>query len=453
MPQDGWRSYFIIGEQTDWDTQLTGGGSMKQIIYELISTTLAGASDPITPTRIHRNPSPVKNIPGVLNAGGDIVLHHHPEHMLMFWKHLLLDDATDTDFTAQEVYGNGAGVGKAYTATNSLDTQPSATTTPSDPGKMIVTLASETGAPGTVIITGTDQNGTAITETLSFTTGDESQTTTFYFQTVNVNGVTTSGLNNDGTMLIMCDKNIYTHVFALGDNVYVDEAADKHGLTIELVKGAIPNTYVGCLLNSGTLELADTTTLTLNILAKQANYRLALDGTGTATDISGFGDMMDATYPDADDIFPGWGMAVQLDSVQTDVESASFSFSNNLDYPTRYKASRPMSKPVRQGDRDISFTCAVDYEAVADGGVNFDDKYYGDVPIAVIFSAVSKPYAGPEYTISLSLPRCQLIAHSDPEVGGQGDLLQTLTLRPIRTVGATTSDEAVLTIVSTEAAE
>lgn len=448
MPQDGWRSYFILWDQIDWTT--VSGAVAKEVIYEFISTSLAGASDPITPTRIHANPSPVKNIPGMFNAAGDIVMHHHPEHMLSFWKHLLMDEPSSTDFTAQEVYGNGAGAGKAYTGTDSLDTQPAATTTPSDPGLLAVTLAGETGHPGTVTITGTDQNGTAISETLSFA-GDGTQTTTMYFQTVDASGVVTANLNNDGTMLIMCDKNTYTHVFALGDNVYVDETADKYGMATEIVKGTIPNLYVGCLLNSLSLDLADTMQATWSILARQCNFREAFDETGTPTDVSGYSEMVDTNYPYGDEVYSGWGMAIQLDSVQTDIESATFSFSNNLDYPTRYSGSRYPTMPVRQGDREISLTGTVDYEAVADGGVDFDAKYYGNVPIATILSAVSLPYAGPEYSLTLTMDRCQLTAHPDPEVGGQADILQNLALRPIRSVGASSSDECTLTIVSTEA--
>ena len=282
-------------------------------------------------------------------------------------------------------------------------------------------------------------------------TAETTKTTSKYFQTVDANGVVLT-MSSDN-LLIECDKNTYTHTFNLGDNVYVDEAADKHGLAIELVKGTIPNLYEGCLLNTGVLTLADTMQLTLGILARYGNLREAFNGTGTPTDISGYSNMMDTNYPYGDEIYPGWGASIQLDSVQTDIESMTFNFSNNLGYPTRYRASRLPVKPVRQGDREISLSCTVDYEAVADGGVNFDDKFYGDIPIAVILSMVSKPYAGPEYTMQLTMPRCQLTAFPDAEVGGPADMLQTLNFRPIRTVGASSSDEvSSLVITSTEAA-
>jgi len=450
MPQDGWRSYFILWEQIDWNT--VSGAVVKEVIYDFMTTTLRSASDPITPTRIHRNPSPVKQIPNMVNAGGDIVLHHHPEHMLVFWKNLLMDAPSSVAATIMEVYGNGAGVGKAYGASQSLDTQPGSTApTTSDPGQLVVVIAGSAGS-GTITISGTDQNGTAISEILTFA-GDATHTTTYYFQTVDASGVVVGGTLAGGTMLITCDKNIYTHTFNLGDNVYVDEAVDKHGLAIELVKGAIPNLYEGCLLNTGVLTLADTMQLTLGILARYGNLREAFDGTGTATPIAGYKSMVDTDYPYGDEIYPGWGASIQLDTVQTDIESMSFNFSNNLGYPTRYRSSRLPVKPVRQGDREISLSCTVDYEAVADGGVNFDAKFYGDIPIALILSMVSKPFAGPELTYQLTMPRCQLTAFPDTEVGGPADMLQTLNLRPIRTVGASSSNEmSSLVITSTESA-
>lgn len=447
MPQDGWRSRFLLWEQLDWDT--VSGAVAKQVIYEFISTTLKDAGDPITPERIHGNPSPIRNITGMRSCAGDIAMHMHPEHMLIFLKHLLMDAPTSTDFVAKEVYGNGAGAGKAYGASQSLDTQPSATSPPSDPGKMIVTIAGSTGS-GTVTLTGTDHNGTAISEVLTFS-GNGTQTSTFYFQSIDAGGVDVGGTLTGGTMLIMCDKNTYTHVFNLGDYTYVDETVDKHGLAIELVKGTIPNLYLGCMLNTGVISLGDTMQATWSLLGKQGNTRLAFDGTGTPTSISGYTKMVDTNYPHGDEIYPGWGLALQLDSIQTDIESLSFSFSNNLAYPTRYKATNTPVKPVRQGDREIAVTSAIDFEAVADGGLDLSAKFRGNVPLAVIWSAVAKPYAGPEYSISMSHPRCQLTANPDPEIGGPADILQSLSLRPIRTVGASSSNECTLTIVSTEA--
>jgi len=435
MPQQGLNSYLIVGAQADWEVALAFG-SMKQKVYEFISASLRKISEPITPTRFKRNPSPVRQMPGMMRAEGDISLHLHAEDMLIWLQHLLMDSAVaSVDFTVQEVFGNGAGAGKAFSATtNSLDTQPTATSPASDPGKLTVTFDAPVRT-GTVVITGTDQNDTPISDTLTFIAAN-TVTSAKYFKSVDVNGVAIALDDETGTMLITCDKNTYTHTIEIGDTV-------EEGLTIELVKGALPNYYIGCLLNSGTLALADTITLTTSILAKTGELRKSLQtGNTTPTDITAYAQM-------SEEVYPGWGYALQIDSVQTEVESASFVFNNNLGYPTRYRATRPMTKPVRQGDREISLTASVDYDTV---NANFDLKYESDQVVAAVLTGVRKPYAGPEYSYTITMPRCQFTAFPDPEVTDMGDMRQELSLRPIRaTAGATTSNEVNIVIVSTEA--
>ena len=427
MPQQGFTSYLIVGEQSDWDVIDT---SPIQTVHEFISASLVSVSDPITPTRIHRNPSPVKNLLGMKNAAGDIALHLHVNDMLVWLKHLLMDSAVaSVDFTAQEVYGDGGGAGKAYTSPVSLDTQPTATSPTSDPGKLILTF--DSGKTGSVVISGTDQNDTAISETLTFS-ADTTKTTTYYFKTVDASGIVLTGISG-GTLLITSDKNTYTHTIEIGDTV-------EAGLTMEIVKGAIPNTYVGCLISTGVLELAETITFTASILAKMANLRENVSGGATVTDVSGYSSM-------DEEIFPGWGTALTLDSVQMDVESASFSFGNNLDYPTRYGGTRPQRKPVRQGDRVISLTTAIDYDTTND---NFDLIYDSDQVLAATLSRVHMPFAGPESSITITMPRVQITAPPDPELATPADLLQTLNLRPIRSSGASSSDEVSIEVVSTE---
>jgi len=424
MPQQGYPSYLIVGEQSDWDVI---DASPIETVYEFINESLVSVSEPITPTRIHRNPSPVKNLLGMKNAAGDIALHLHVNDMLVWIKHTLMDSAVaSVDFTAQTVRTDGT-----FTATESLTTQPTATSPTSDPGKLIFTFAA--AQTGTITIAGTDQNDTAISETLTLSS-DTTKTTTYYFKSVDASGVTSSLAPGTGNMLIEADKNIYTHTIEIGDTV-------EAGLTMEIVKGAIPNTYVGCLINTGVLELAETITFTASILAKMANLRENVVGGSTVTDVSGYSSM-------DEEIFPGWGMALTLDSVQMDIENGSLSFGNNLDYPTRYSASRPRRKPVRQGDREISLTTAVDFDTTND---NFDLIYDSDQVMTATLTGIHKPYAGPESGITITMPRTQLTAPPDPGIETAADLLQALIIRPIRSVGASSSDEVSIEVVSTEA--
>ena len=424
--QDGWPSYFILGPETSWGVATA---AIRTTVYEFIDSTLAGASDPINTARFRGNPSPTRQMLGKERAGGDLRLHLHAEDMLIFLQHLMMDSAiASVDAVAQEVYGDGAGAGKAYATPVTLDTQPTATSPASDPGKLIVTFAGV--QTGTVAITGTDQNDTAITETLTFA-GDTTKTTTYYFKSVDAAGVVLTGITT-GTLLITCDMNTWTHTIALGDAV-------EAGVTIEEVKGAIPTTYLGCLFNSGTLDMGETVTLALNIIANRANFRENIAGGASPTGIGAYSNM-------SEEIYPGWGMALQLDAVQTGVENCSLTINNNLSYRSRNKAVRQDGKPGRS-DREIILTAGVDYDTT---NANFDLTYESDQVIAAILSGIHTPFAGPEYSITITMPRCQLQQHPDPPINDKADILQTLSLRPIRSVADTSSDEILIAVVSTE---
>ena len=98
-------------------------------------------------------------------------------------------------------------------------------------------------------------------------------------------------------------------------------------------------------------------------------------------------------------------------------------------------------------DREIILTAGVDYDTT---NANFDLTYESDQGIAAILSGIHTPFAGPEYSITITMPRCQLQQHPDPPINDKADILQTLSLRPIRSVADTSSDEILIAVVSTE---
>lgn len=542
MPTNGYASYFILGEQdTDWDTPVLTA-AMKAKIYEFVSCGLKNVGPPIVPMRFTGNPSPIPQIDNFINAEGDIQMHLHADDMLVFWKHIL--QATDTevdttDFTAQEVYGNGAGAAKAFkdeeecfgdgvgglkaipespfsldsqptnpsnltltlseadsgtftiTGTDeddevlveavvfdadttqetvgqfktvgvtgiaytgievaatmfieansyefSLDTQPGATDPTSDPAKLIVTL--NAADSGTIIITGTDQNDLAITETLTFD-AETTQTTTKYFKTVDARGISYTLLETAATLLIMADMNVATHVITLGDNV-------TDGLTIEVVKGGIPSTYIGTLLNQGVVSIAETLTLAVSAMAKRGYNRAKVPAAGAVPTASSTGTDVSAYTRVSKNVFPAWTCYLKLDAVTVPIESATLTFNNNLEFPTRFTGVRTKAKPKRNTHRDISLNCVIDYDLLQ---TDFDARFYNGVDTVAAFYATCTPNEGPALSITFSFPRCQVNAYPDPEVSDFSQQVQSLNLRAIRTVDASASDEASVTIVSTETA-
>lgn len=437
--QKGYLSYLIVGAQSDWNTS-AALGDMKDMIYAFVSGGLRNVSDPITPVRFKGNPSSIKQIENLLRAEGDFQLHLHADDMLFFIAHLLMlesGDLTSTDFTAQTVRANAT-----YTSPLSLDTQPSATTPASDPGQLIFTF--DIAKTGTIVIVGTDQNNQAITETVTFV-GDTTKTTTKYFQTVDASGITLTGITGDN-LAITCDKNTYAHVINSGIGDQVTE-----GFTLEFVKGAIPSTYSGCLINNATVDISDVITLSMNILGQRGYNRYNVDdvyqgnpASETPTDVSAYDRV-------TDEVFPAWGAAVEIDGIQIPVESVSFAFNNNLVQPTRLRAVRSGVKPVRSDNRELTATARIDYNALGlTTNDDFDVKFEFDSQVTTKIYFVRKPYEGAEYTFEMYFPRCQLSQFPDPEVSEYSQVMQDLILRPIRPVAATYSDEIQVTITSPE---
>lgn len=433
-----YNAYLIVGEQSGW-TVPTITGSMVSIIYEFLSNGLKNTGSNPIPARLSGHPSPKKSVQGMFNSEGDIQMELHAEDMVIWWKHLLMDSAVaSVDFTEQEVFGDGGGGTKAHSSPESLDTQPSATTPDSSPGQLHVTLA--LADSGTVTITGLSQGNEPITEVLTFAAETE-KTTTAYFQSVDANGIVIATITE--AMLIECDRNIWTHTIALGDAV-------EDGLTIEAVKGedAIPSVYVGTLLNTGVIDIADIMTATWGCMGMRGwnQYKVSV-GAGdptastTPTDVSGYTRV-------SDQVIPGWATSLSIDAVDIDIASGSFSLGNNLAYPTRFRNLRTRPQPKRQGDREISLAVEVDYNTT---NPDFDADFLCNSEFALVFYAESLQCLGAKRSITITMPRAELIDFPDPEEGDYLETLSSLNFRPIRSVGASTSDEVVVVIEDTNA--
>ncbi len=436
-----YNAYLIAGEQpTNWTTPALTA-AMVEIIYEFLSCGIKNTGSNPIPARMSGHPSPKKSIQGMYNSEGDIQMELHAEDMILWFKHLMMDAAVaSVDFTVQEVYGNGAGAGKAWATGASLDTQPGATSPDSSPGRLIINFSGlETG---TMVISGTNAADQPLSESIVFANESGPKTTTAYFKTVDASGIVGADVDNSD-MLIQCDRNIYTHTIALGDAV-------EDGLTLEVIKGedAIPSVYVGTLLNSGVIDIADIMTATWGCMGMRGwnQYKVSAGaGDPTAstsgTDVSGYTRV-------SEQVIPGWATSLSIDTVPIDIASGTFSLSNNLAYPVRFRNLRTRPKPKRQGDREISLAVGVDYNTT---NPDFDAEFLCNSELALIFYAESLECSGAKRSITITMPRAELIDFPDPEEGDYLETIANLNFRPIRTVGASDSDEVVIVIEDTNA--
>lgn len=444
MPTKGSESWFLIGEQdVDWDTP-AWNEKLESVVYEMISSTLKSISPPVVPSRLTRNPSPPRQLKGLMHGEGDIAMQLHVDNMFKIWAQLM--HATDserdsTDFAAKEVFGDEAGGMKmGPTGDISLDTQPNATVPTSDPGRLRFMINAEDS--GVFTIAGKDQNDAAITDIVSLDTATTGASTK-HFKTVNATGISATGFAVGTTGLyIESDKDTYTHIITLGDDVL-------DGMTIEEVKGGIPSVFVGSIINAGAIALGDTLTLAGSILSKQGWNRYKVSATTgdptastTPTDVSGWSRI-------TEEIFPAWGLSLFLEGAgtATGIESATFNLNNQLAFPTRYRGLRTPPKPVRSAVREVSLVATIDYDTV---NSDYDLKMLHNQVIQAKLLAYHKPYAGAEYSVQLDFPRCQITAFPDPDVSDFSQVVQELSLNPIRSASATGSDEVTVTLVNKE---
>ena len=224
---------------------------------------------------------------------------------------------------------------------------------------------------------------------------------------------------NDEKYAIESNPESYKHTIGLSSNVL-------DGLTMEIRKGDVPNTYHGMIVTGGTLTLAESVTLALSMVGRDGDLYYNMEG---------------GTSPSAVDTFrrPGsqlasdWGMAVQLDLenqgnfVAKAVSDATFTFNNNIDFPeARFKGDRHYEKPVRKGDREVGMTFTIDYEEGDEN--NIDRRGLGDefgVNLIVANKAKGGTYNGLEFNI----PVAELSGFSDPDVPDQTEILRSVEVR------------------------
>jgi len=447
MPNAGFKSNILMGQQVAWDTALKSTEILGHI-WEVKSLGIRNRGPKATSTRYKNNPSASGLIEMMFHAEGDLGFDAHAENMGIWLLQAMMGSATPTKWNATPVSVLTAATWAASGAKDSLDTQPSATTPACNPCKLIIAFDTNVPAPqvytGTVVITGTDQNDLPLTETVTFT-AEATKTTAFYFKTVDATGITINmtPVNATDTITITGEKNTYSHVIILGDDIL-------EGMTMEILKGTIPSVAVGMLINNFRFDIGDIIGLTFSMMGKRLWNRYKL-GTADANPVtSTTGTSTSGFNRPSTDVFPAWGIRLLIDGGATavGVASGSLSINNNLRFPVRYRGARTEPKPIRGDNREILFTPSIDYDTV---NSDFDAKSMANGSVALQMVCACSPYGGAEYLMTFTLPRAQLQDFPDPEVSDYGEVLQELPFRVIRSAGASTSDELTVTIQNTKA--
>lgn len=431
MPEQGWKSY-LIGtiEQTAFATQST---STSCVIHHIAAGgfDVGAEAPPVIPVRTQRNPSAIRGVQGPIRPRGTHNIQCHAKWMT-WWYQQLFQAAT----ISSSEFNNGVWLSilaqTEASSQHSADTQPNATTPAADPALLAAHF--ESTVTGAVAVTGTDGNGETLVDTITFS-GTTDGRTTKQFQTIAANGITlnNSALTSTETLTIKAHKGITLYDLNLGDG-------PLDGFTWEVVRGTLADVIVGAVVNTATLNIAETINLSLGeVLAYNELTDQRIDGqANTITDVTGWDEVSET-------VFPGWSMAVTIDASTMQANAISLDLANGFDFVDRQTGSRLPQAIENTGLRDIRFRAGIEYDSSTQ---EFRDKARNNDVVAVTAVALWIPAGGPEYSMTWTMGRCQFMDVPRVPVDGPANLIMPIELQAIRTASATSSDEVTLQVQS-----
>jgi len=326
--QEGFGSWLAFGEQSDYNTPLTGWHQLWQKKYEFISSGIRYDSTPIVPGRVRASRSPIPNIRGRAMVAGALSFQSHIRDMLPIWKEATMTTkaqakdtsgdtagtktvAADALYAAATVGAEESDTSRRIVPTNAQGfIQPDASTGVKDgncPARITITFANspvaKKGSDVLVGIFGTDQNDQPISEVLTFNTTDGwAQTTTKFFKKIGVHPFIgqageAAGTGNLANFRRQGSSEIaFSHAGIQIHNLNPDTATVKvdtanstvisrfdlrnpilNGNTFFVQKGNIPNSYIGCIFNSTTFQFGETCQIDVDVIGRNGLARVPID--------------------------------------------------------------------------------------------------------------------------------------------------------------------------------
>lgn len=416
MPEQGWRSYMLYGgDQLAFETAVN---SPTEIIYGIGAggADVAPNHQPVVPVRTTRNLSPIRAITGPIRPRGTVNIPWHVANMIGWWKHIL-----HLEVHGSTQWNGGAWIevmaATAPSSLHSLDTQPQNTSPTADPGQLRISF--DTATSGEISITGTDGNADKLKDYISFASTD----TIFsnrYFRSVDANGITlnSSIITDVASLEIDINKNTWDHSSTMSDDV-------PAGLTMELVRSTVPTLVTGAIINRATVgfRVGEPVSLALSdILAYNVQNGVALDGTGTATDIASYLEVTDT-------VFPGWALSMVIDGTAYPVESVDLEIDHRLEFPDRIHGSRFPRAPERIAPQDFRIRPSLEYDSTTQ---EFRDRARNNEIVSATLAGSFVNAGGPEMSFQLGFGRVQFMDIARVPVDGVRNLLLPMELQVLR---------------------
>lgn len=276
-----------------------------------------------------------------------------------------------------------------------------------------------TSAP-TVTISGGGGSGATATAALNVPVAANGTITastvirgTRYFS--EVTSITTSGFSATGMVAVIANANRQKHVFEIGNSLL-------NGLTMEMVKGTVPNVYTDVFISEATYTIAEAMefalTLQGGVFAEEEN---AENGMSTPSSLTG------KTRPDGA-VAPDWATVFRIDDVIYRVGAADFRVNHGLgqdENPFARDSFRPA--PIQTQNQELTMSARINYEAAR----GFDRKVWGE-DVEVSISGASMDFGAPNAFLVIEFPAARFTQFPSPRDIGQGPISTNLELSAYR---------------------
>lgn len=281
----------------------------------------------------------------------------------------------------------------------------------------------------TVRIFGTDNDGTAIDEVLTFSnpSGTNARNTRLWFKTIT--SVQTAGWDVDSakTFSLKGQDKSETAIFVPYDDDIVAF------WTAEVTKGITPNTYNGLCMQSATIEITGDALVSFDctflgregkLYTNLANQIAAPPFYPKKTDIS-------ALSSASQDVYGGWQTRITAEGTEIAIgyTEGTYTLNQEMVYTNALGDRIQTTKPVRGAKRLVQLEASVLYALEN----NFSTYFESNQPIPNVKITWSQSGLGAyPYELVCEMPLCQLTADPDPAVADPGVILQNVVMKAVK---------------------
>lgn len=418
----GGNSYALVAVQTAKNTK---GTTLIEKVYPVTEgSDLRLQTTPIEPALLTGSSGASKPFSGPRRVEGGLTVPLGSTHAGIWLKEL----TGDTDIKTTAITGGEIVAAASYTAGTALPAVASGKQPheliddPVDAGQLTFTIAGATGA-GSIYVKGTDQLDREIDETIAFTNPVGAHKSTLYYKTITM--ILPQGEVAGGTLAVMCAPEVNKHELSV-------QEALTNGLTIELVKGGVPNTYDSVHVASGTLNIGEFITLALTMIGRNAATYQNITGGADPTTVTSY-DRFDGS------VNLGYQTLFKIDDEIFPLISASLEFNQNLEVAERlYRSIFGLGAQRAAGTRTASISAEIDYSK----DVNFNQRAEGDEIVAEL-STAHLPRGGKHSSITFMFKKATIVNYPDPAIV-PGAIPETLDIRGFTTGAGGEMDVVVI---------